>query len=64
MREPPYHDKISGHFRNRAHAEAFLAVRSYLQTGAKHGRNALELLTRLWTPTGAWLPNVTGSDTS
>lgn len=58
------HDKISGHFRNRAHAEAFLAVRSYLQTGAKHGRNALELLTRLWTPTGAWLPNLTGSDTS
>ena len=57
------HDKISGHFRNREHAEAFLAVRSYLQTGAKHGRNALELLTRLWTPTGAWLPSVTGSDT-
>jgi len=64
MADPSYHDKISGHFRNRVHAEAFLAVRSYLQTGAKHGRNALELLTRLWTPTGAWLPNVTGSDTS
>jgi transposase len=57
-------DEISGHFRNRAHAESFLAVRSYLQTGAKHGRNALELLTRLWTPNGAWLPNLTGSDTS
>ena len=57
------HDKISGHFRNQQHAEAFLAVRSYLQTGAKHGRNALELLTRLWTPTGAWLPGLTGSDT-
>jgi hypothetical protein len=52
------HDKNSGHFRSAEHAEAFLAVRSYLQTGAKHGRNALELLTRLWTPTGAWLPSV------
>jgi hypothetical protein len=46
-------DKISGHFRSGAHAAAFLTVRSYLQTGAKHGRNALELLIRLWTPEGA-----------
>jgi len=58
------HDKISGHFRNWGHAEAFLAVRSYLQTGAKHGLAAMELLIRLWTPTGAWLPSVAGSDTS
>ena len=58
------HDKISGHFRNWGHAEAFLAVRSYLQTGAKHGLAAMELLIRLWTPTGAWLPSAAGSDTS
>ena len=58
------HDKISGHFRNWGHAEAFLTVRSYLQTGAKHGRDAMELLTRLWTPTGAWLPSVVVTDTS
>jgi len=58
------HDKISGHFRSWEHAEAFLAVRSYLQTGAKHGRSAMELLTRLWTPTGAWLPSVAVPDTS
>ncbi len=64
MRDRPYHDKISGHFRSWGHAEAFLAVRSYLQTGAKHGLAAMELLIRLWTPTGAWLPSVAGSDTS
>jgi transposase len=57
------HDKISGHFRNQENAEAFLAVRSYLQTGAKHGRNALDLLTRLWTATGAWLPSGSEPDT-
>ena len=58
------HDKISGHFRSWAHAKAFVTVRSYLQTGAKHGRGAMELLIRLWTPAGAWLPSVTGPDTS
>jgi transposase len=57
------HDKVSGHFRSWAHARAFCTVRSYLQTGAKHGRDAMELLIRLWTPTGAWLPSVTGPDT-
>jgi hypothetical protein len=29
----------------------------------KHGRQALELLTRLWTPLGAWLPSVAVPDT-
>ncbi|MGH2704485.1 MAG: hypothetical protein ACRDJ4_05135 [Actinomycetota bacterium] len=56
--------KISGCFRSVVHAEAFLAVRSYLGTGAKHGRLALQLLTDLWTPTGAWLPSVAVPDTS
>jgi transposase len=58
------HDKVSGTFRSWEHAEAFLAVRSYLQTGRQHGRAAMELLLRLWTPTGAWLPSVTVTDTS
>jgi len=58
------HDEISGHFRSSAHAAAFLTVRSYLQTGAKHGRNALELLIRLWSPEGAWLPSVAVPNTS
>lgn len=35
-----------------------MTVRSYLQTGAKHGHNTLDLLTILWT-TGPWLPTVT-----
>lgn len=58
------HDKVSGHFRSWANAEAFCTLRSYLQTGAKHRRSAMELLVRLWTPAGAWLPSVTGPDTS
>ena len=63
VRMAKLHDKISGHFRSVAHAEAFLTVRSYLQTGAKHGHNALRLLTDLWTPKGAWLPSVAGPGT-
>lgn len=57
------HDKVSGHFRSWANAEAFCTLRSYLQTGAKHGQDAMELLVRLWTPAGAWLPSVAGPDT-
>lgn len=56
------HDKISGCFRSADHARAFLTVRSYLQTGLKHGCNPLELLTRLWT-SGAWIPSLAVPDT-
>ncbi len=62
LRMAKLHDKISGHFRSETNAKAFMTVRSYLQTGAKHGHNALDLLTILWTP-GAWLPTVTNSPT-
>lgn len=58
------HDKVSGHFRSWEHARAFCTVRSYLQTGAKHGCRAMDLLIRLWTPAGAWLPSVAVPDTS
>jgi len=34
----------------------------YLQTGFKHGRNPLELLTGLWT-SGAWMPTIPVPDT-
>ena len=64
MREWTYHDKVSGTFRSWEHARAFCTVRSYLQTGAKHGCRAMELLIRLWTAAGAWLPSVAGPDTS
>jgi len=57
------HDKVSGHFRSWDHARAFCTVRSYLQTGAKHGCRAMDLLIRLWTPAGAWLPSVAVPDT-
>ncbi len=57
------HDKISGCFRSVTHAEAFLAVRSYLQTGRKHERRALDLLIGLWTAPGAWLPAAAVADT-
>lgn len=64
VRMAKLHDKLSGCFRQQCHAEAFLTVRSYLQTGTKHGQNALDLLTRLWTPDGACLPSVAVLDTS
>ncbi|MGH7733297.1 MAG: IS66 family transposase, partial [Gemmatimonadales bacterium] len=57
LRMAKLHDKISGAFRSMTNAGAFMTVRSYLQTGAKQGHNALDLLTLLWT-TGAWLPTV------
>ena len=58
------HDKISGHFRSWPHAEAFCTVRSYLQTGAKNGQRAMDLLIRLWTPAGPWLLSMVAPDTS
>lgn len=57
LRMAKLHDKISGAFRSMTNAEAFMTVRSYLQTGAKQNHNALNLLTLVWT-TGAWLPTV------
>lgn len=42
-------------FRSTAGAEAFVACRSYIQTGAKHGKNLLDSLVELFT-TGPWLP--------
>lgn len=54
-----FYDKVEGHFRGWTNAEAFCTPRSYLQTGAKHGREAIELLVRLWTSDGGWLPSMT-----
>ena len=47
--------KISGCWRNLAGAEAFLALRSYLATARKHGRNPLAVLGQLFQGQ-AWLP--------
>ena len=50
--------KISGCWRTPAGAEAFLALRSYLATARKHGRNPLAVLGQLfegrpWQPAAA-----------
>ena len=55
LRMVKLHDKISGPFHSLAAAEAFAAVRSYLQTAAHHKQNLLGALRQLFT-TGAWSP--------
>lgn len=47
--------KISGGWRTETGADAFLTVRSYLSTARKHHRNALEVLTELFTGS-PWIP--------
>ena len=47
--------KISGCWRTLAGAEAFLALRSYLATARKQGRNPLAVLGQLFQGQ-AWLP--------
>jgi transposase len=49
--------KISGCWRTLAGAEAFLALRSYLATARKHGRNPLAVLGQLFQGQ-AWLPTL------
>ncbi len=45
--------KISYGWRTSTGVETFAAVRSYIETGRKHGNHALDLLTQLFT-TGPW----------
>jgi transposase len=57
--------KISGSWRTIDGAEGFLALRSYLSTAAKHGRDILDVLARLaerdpWLP-GAAMPQAPGT---
>lgn len=47
--------KISGCWRSQTGAEAFLDVRSYLATARKNGRDALDVLTGLFTG-NIWIP--------
>ena len=55
LRMVKLHDKISGTLHSLAGAEAFAAVRSYLQTSANHGENLLGVLTMLFADR-PWLP--------
>ncbi len=45
--------KISGGWRTEDGIKAFADVRSYIDTGRKHGQNPLSILTQLLT-TGPW----------
>lgn len=47
--------KISGGWRSDQGARAFLDIRSYLSTTAKHNQNAIDVLHDLFTGT-AWIP--------
>ena len=55
LRMVKIHDKISGTFRSDQHLDAFVTVRSYLQTAGKHGINLLDATRQLFT-TGPWIP--------
>ena len=51
--------KISYGWRTPHGGQTFAAIRSYIETGRKHGLHALDLLTQLLT-TGPWtIPNPT-----
>lgn len=60
LRMVKLHDKVSGCFHNLANAEAFAAIRSYLQTADHHDHNLLGVLRDLFT-TGPWLPPAAAS---
>ena len=55
LRMAKLHDKISGTFTSTAHAHAFCALRSYIQTGRQQAQNTLDILYQLHT-TGPWQP--------
>lgn len=48
--------KITGGWRTMHGAERFFAVRGYLSTAAKQGKNLLDAITRLFDGRGAWIP--------
>ncbi|MHA6757249.1 IS66 family transposase [Streptacidiphilus sp. PAMC 29251] len=51
--------KISNGWRTFQGAERFLAMRGYLSTAAKQGRNLLDVTRRLFDGRGAWIPTPT-----
>lgn len=53
--------KISGCFRSPEGAQSFAAVRSYIETGRKHGQNPLGLLTQLFTGNPWSIPSAVAS---
>ncbi len=57
LRMVKIHDKVSGCFHSLDGAEAFAAIRSYLQTANNHGENLLGVLRQLFNA-GPWMPPV------
>ncbi|MFF7947711.1 IS66 family transposase [Streptomyces griseorubiginosus] len=51
--------KISNGWRTIQGAERFLAMRGYLSTAAKQGKNLLDVTRRLFDGRGAWIPTPT-----
>lgn len=51
--------KISNGWRIIQGAERFLAMRGYLSTAAKQGKNLLDVTRRLFDGRGAWIPTPT-----
>jgi transposase len=51
--------KISNGWRTIQGAERFLAMRGYLSTAAKQGKNLLDVTVRLFDGRGAWIPTPT-----
>lgn len=52
-------NKISGEFRSPGGAARFATIRSYISTNRKQHQPLHRHLRQLFTPTGAWLPNLT-----
>lgn len=48
--------KISGSFRSQRNAKAFATVRSYIETGRKHGANPIEILLQLFQHDACRIP--------
>lgn len=57
LRMAKLQQKISGTFRTEAGARHFAAVRSYIETGRKHGHNPIDLLVALFTGTPWTIPS-------
>lgn len=57
LRMAKLQQKISGTFRTEDGARRFAAVRSYIETGRKHGHNPIDLLTALFNGTPWVIPS-------
>ena len=57
LRMAKLQQKISGTFRSEGGAQRFAAIRSYIETGRKHGHNPLDLLIQLFNGNPWMIPS-------